>query len=124
MPPWSRRARGWPGRRRGVRRLLVNHPMMAFLGWTGQAAAVLRDLGAHLELGILPDLLGGPGRSSIGLADSYPPSLLAFGGDLGHAEHDPPAVAVAPWLQELDRRVGPARAAAIMTTQTRNLLLP
>jgi Family of unknown function (DUF6282) len=111
-------------RRRGVQRLLVNHPMMAFLGWTSQAAAVLRDLGAYLELGILPDLLGGPGRSSIGLADSYPASLLAFGGDLGHAEHDPPAVAVAPWLQELERRVGPARAAAIMTTQTRELLLP
>jgi Family of unknown function (DUF6282) len=111
-------------RRRGVQRLLVNHPMMAFLGWTGQAAAALRDLGAHLELGILPDILGGPGRSSIGLADSYPASLLAFGGDLGHAEHDPPAVAVAPWLHELERRVGPARAAAIMTTQTRDLLLP
>jgi hypothetical protein len=111
-------------RRRGVQRLLVNHPMMAFLGWTGQAAAALRELGAYLELGILPDLLGGPGRSSIGLADSYPASLLAFGGDLGHAEHDPPAVAVAPWLQELERRVGPARAAAIMTTQTRGLLLP
>jgi len=111
-------------RRRGVQRLLVNHPMMAFLGWNEGSAAVLRDLGAHLELGILPDLLGGPGRSSIGLADSYPASLLAFGGDLGHAEHDPPAVAVAPWLHALERRVGPARAAAIMTTQTRNLLLP
>jgi len=111
-------------RRRGVQRLLVNHPMMAFLGWNEGSAAVLRDVGAYLELGILPDLLGGPGRSSIGLADSYPVSLLAFGGDLGHAEHDPPAVAVAPWLRELERRVGPARAAAIMTTQTRDLLLP
>jgi hypothetical protein len=111
-------------RRRGVRRLLVNHPMMAFLGWNDEAAAALRGLGAYLELGILPDLLGGPGRSSLGLADAYPGSLLAFGGDLGHAEHDPPAVAVAPWLRALERRVGPARAAAIMTTQTRELLLP
>jgi hypothetical protein len=32
-------------------------------------------------------------------------------------------VAVAPWLHELEHRVGPARAAAIMTTQTRELLL-
>jgi uncharacterized protein DUF6282 len=111
-------------RRRGVRRMLVNHPMMPFLGWNGESARALRDLGAYLELGILPDLLGGPGRSSLALADSYPTSLLAFGGDLGHAEHDPPAVAVAPWLHALERRVGPARAAAIMTTQTRELLLP
>ncbi len=111
-------------RHRGVRRLLVNHPMMAFLGWNDAAAAALRGLGAYLELGILPDLLGGPGRSSLVLADAYPGSLLAFGGDLGHAEHDPPAVAVAPWLHALERRVGPARAAAIMTTQTRELLLP
>jgi Family of unknown function (DUF6282) len=110
-------------RRRGVRRLLVNHPMMAFLGWTDESAAVLRGLGAYLELGILPDLLGGPGRSCLDLAGSYPTSLLAFGGDLGHAEHDPPAVAVAPWLHALERRVGPARAAAIMTKQTRELLL-
>lgn len=111
-------------RRRGVRRLLVNHPMMAFLGWNSDAAVTLRGLGAYLELGILPDLLGGPGRSSIGLADTYPTSLLAFGGDLGHAEHDPPAVAVAPWLHALERRVGAARAEAIMTVQTRELLVP
>ncbi len=111
-------------RRRGVRRLLVNHPMMPFLGWNDASAAALRDLGAYLELGILPDILSGPERSCLGLAGSYPASLLAFGGDLGHAEHDPPAVAVAPWLRALERRVGPARAAAIMTTQTRELLLP
>jgi len=110
--------------RRGVRRLLVNHPMMAFLGWNDEAAATLRCLDAYLELGILPDLLGGPGRSSLALADTYPTSLLAFGGDLGHAAHDPPAVAVAPWLHALERRVGPVRAEAIMTTQTRELLLP
>jgi hypothetical protein len=111
-------------RRRGEQRLLVNHPMMAFLGWDDEVGAAVRDLGAYLELGILPDLLGGPDRSSLGLADTYPASLLAFGGDLGHAEHDPPAVAVAPWLHALERRVGPARAAAIMTKQTRDLLLP
>jgi len=111
-------------RRRRVQRLLVNHPMMAFLGWNDEAAAILRSLGAYVELGILPDLLGGPGRSSLDLTGSYPTSLLAFGGDLGHAAHDPPAVAVAPWLRALERQVGPARAEAIMTTQTRELLLP
>jgi hypothetical protein len=111
-------------RRRGVQRLLVNHPMMAFLGWDDEAAAALRELGAHLELGILPDILGGAARSCLALTATYPASLLVFGGDLGHARYDPPAVAVAPWLHALERRVGPARAAAIMTTQTRDLLLP
>jgi hypothetical protein len=111
-------------RRRGVARLLVNHPMMAFLGWNDESAQALRDLGAYLELGILPDILSDADHSCIGLADSYPASLLAFGGDLGHAAHDPPAVAVAPWLHALERRVGRARAEAIMTTQTRELLLP
>jgi hypothetical protein len=109
-------------RRRGVRRLLVNHPMMAFLGWNEASAAALRELGAYLELGILPDLLD-PGRSCLRLTEAYPAALLAFGGDLGHAQHDPPAVAVAPWLRALEARVGPARAAAIMTTQTRGLLI-
>ena len=111
-------------RRRGVQRLLVNHPMLAFLHWNEESAAALRDLGAYLELGVLPDILNGAGRSCLGLTGTYPASLLAFGGDLGHARHDPPAVAVAPWLRALERRVGPARAAAIMTAQTRGLLLP
>ncbi len=110
-------------RRRGVRRLLVNHPMMPFLGWNDEPAGALRDLGAYLELGILPDILSGPGRSCLRLAGTYPASLLAFGSDLGHAAHDPPAVAVAPWLRALESRVGPRRAASIMTTQTRQLLL-
>ncbi|MGA8458774.1 MAG: DUF6282 family protein, partial [Streptosporangiaceae bacterium] len=96
-------------RRRGVARLLVNHPMMAFLGWNDDSARALRDLGAYLELGILPDILSDADHSCLGLADSYPASLLAFGGDLGHAAHDPPAVAVAPWLHALECRVGRAR---------------
>jgi hypothetical protein len=111
-------------RHRGVRRLMVNHPMMAFLGWNEESALALRGLGAHLELGILRDVRGGAARSCLGLTATYPASLLVFGGDLGHAEHDPPAVAVAPWLHALERRVGPDRAAAIMTTQSRELLLP
>jgi len=56
-------------RARGVSRLLVNHPKMAFLGWHDQAAGELRRLGAHLELGILPDLLGRPDQASTGLVD-------------------------------------------------------
>ena len=71
----------------------------------------------------LPDLLGDAEHASLTLTDEYPTALLAFGGDLGHADHDPPAVAVAPWLRRLEARVGADTAAAIMTSQTRSLLL-
>ena len=111
-------------RRRGVARLLVNHPMMAFLHWNAEAAGVLQELGAHLELGILPVLLGDEDHASLGLTASYPASLLVFGGDLGHAHHAPPSAAVPPWLHRLEHRVGPGAAAAIMTTQTSGLLMP
>jgi Family of unknown function (DUF6282) len=111
-------------RRHGVRRLMVNHPMMAFLHWNAEAAEVLQELGAHLELGILPDLLGDEDHASLRLTASYPASLLVFGGDLGHAHHAPPSAAVPPWLHRLEHRVGPGAAAAIMTTQTSGLLMP
>lgn len=111
-------------RKRGAQRLMVNHPLMAFLHWTDEAAQALQALDVHLELGILPDLLGDADHCSLNLTSAYPRSLLVFGGDLGHAEHAGPELAVAPWLHDLERRVGADRAAAIMTTQTRSLLLP
>jgi hypothetical protein len=110
-------------RRRGVQRLLVNHPLMAFLHWTDEASEALQSLDAHLELGILPDLLGDEAHASLNLTRSYPASLLVFGGDLGHRDHPGPDAAVGPWLLDLQRCVGVDRAAAIMTTQTRSLLL-
>ncbi len=110
-------------RRRGVQRLLVNHPLMAFLGWHDEAARALERLGAHLELGILPDLLGDAEHASLNLVDRYPRSLLAFGSDLGHADYPAPAQAVGPWLVELERRVGATVARAILTEQSRALLV-
>jgi hypothetical protein len=111
-------------RKRGVQRLLVNHPLMAFLHWDDAVARALQSLDIHLELGILPDLLGDAEHCSLNLTRGYPASLLVFGGDLGHAHHAGPDTAVAPWLHDLESRVGAARAAAIMTDQTRSLLLP
>jgi hypothetical protein len=111
-------------RRRGVQRLMVNHPKMAFLRWNEEASRVLQALDVHLELGILPDLIGDPDHASLTLTHGYPTSLLVFGGDLGHADHDPPSVAVAPWLNALEKHVGTDTAVAIMTHQTRRLLLP
>jgi hypothetical protein len=109
---------------RGVTRLLVNHPKMAFLGWNDDAGRALRRLGAHLELGILSDLLGGPGHASVDLVDEYPHELLVFGADLGHADHPTPAQAVPEWLRRLEARVGPHDAHAILSTNARRLLLP
>lgn len=109
---------------RGVRRLLVNHPKMPFLGWHDEAARELRTLGAHLELGILPDLLGPPEETSLELLDGYPHELLVFGGDLGHAHYPAPDTAVPTWLRGLERRVGVDTAHAILTTNGRKLLLP
>jgi hypothetical protein len=109
---------------RGVHRLLVNHPKMPFLGWHDDAAGELRLLGAHLELGILPDLLGPPDQTSLELLDGYPHELLVFGGDLGHAHHPAPDAAVPRWLHGLERRVGPDTAHSILTTNGRKLLLP
>jgi hypothetical protein len=111
-------------RRRRVQRLMVNHPKMAFLHWNEEAANLLQALDVHLELGILPDLLGDAEHASLSLTDSYPTSLLVFGGDLGHAHHATPADAVAPWLNELEKCVGTDTAVAIMTEQTRRLVLP
>src|SRR5262249_28049716 len=67
--------------------------------------------------------LGDAEHSSLTLTRAYPTSLLVFGGDLGHADHPPPATAVAPWLADLEKHVGTDTAVAIMTTQTRSLLL-
>jgi GNAT superfamily N-acetyltransferase len=111
-------------RRRGVRRLLVNHPKMAFLHWADSLGEDLRALGAHLELGILPDLLGAPENSSLTLLDIYPAELLVFGGDLGHADHPAPAQIVPAWLRDLERRAGARTAETILTVTTRDLVLP
>jgi Family of unknown function (DUF6282) len=111
-------------RAHGVQRLVVNHPLMAFLHWNDDASLALQALGAHLELGILPDLLGDADHASLNLTHLYPASLLVFGGDLGHAHYPGPDIAVAPWLRDLETRVGATRASAIMTSQTRDLLLP
>lgn len=111
-------------RARGVQRLMVNHPMMAFLGWNAEAAVILQGLDARLELGILPDLLSDADHASLLLTGTFPTSLLVFGGDLGHAHHAPPSEAVTPWLHALEACVGEAVAREIMTTQTKELLLP
>lgn len=109
--------------RRGVRRLMVNHPKMPFLHWNDDAAQALLKLDAYLELGILPDLLSPQDRSSFTLLDVYPHELLAFGADLGHAHHPKPVDITPQWLRTLELYLGEAQARAIVTTNSRGLLL-
>lgn len=109
--------------RRGVRRLVVNHPKMPFLHWDDSAAVRLRELGARLELAILPDLLSPAVCSSFTLLDIYPHELLVFGADLGHAHHPGPADITPQWLSQLGAHLGEDAARAVVTTNSLELLL-
>jgi hypothetical protein len=102
---------------------MVNHPKMSFLGWNQYAADQLRALGAYLELGILPDILGGPDHSSLSLVDEYPDELLVFGADLGHAHHPSPLEAMPVWLHDLEKRVGEKTSHQILAENGKALLL-
>lgn len=106
----------------GVRRLLVNHPRMPFLRWDDAAAPEFAALGAHLELGILPDILSdGPPSPTLGAV--HPAELLAFGGDLGHADHPTLARALPGWLAGLEEVVGARAAEEILTRNGRDLVV-
>jgi hypothetical protein len=107
----------------GVRRFLVNHPLMPFLGWRDDHAALFSELGAYLELGILVDLIAGAQpKPTERLARVYPAQLLAFGSDLGHADHPTFSDGIDQWLPELIRIVGETTATRIMTMSGRELL--
>jgi hypothetical protein len=107
----------------GVRRFLVNHPLMPFLGWRDDHATSLSELGAYLELGILGDLIAGTQPTPTErLARAYPAELLAFGSDLGHADHPTFSDGIDQWLPELIRVVGETTATRIMTVSGRELL--
>ena len=107
----------------GVRRMLFNHPRMPFLGWDDGAAPELARLGVVLELGILPDILTTDGPPSTTLGEVYPHDQLAFGGDLGHADHPTMAQALPGWLAGLEACLGEAGTERALTTVGRELVL-
>jgi hypothetical protein len=71
-------------RRRGVRRFLINHPLLPYLGWGPDSAEAFRQLEVRVEIGILADQVAGSVKDGTGrIAAEYPPELLVFGSDLG-----------------------------------------
>lgn len=112
-------------KRRGVRRMLINHPLMPFLGWDRPCSESLRKLGVFLELGILPDLLQqSEARSSLQLLKTYPTEQLVFGSDLGHADYPTLEEALPRWLDKLFAMAGSASAHLIMSQNGLALLSP
>jgi hypothetical protein len=116
-------------RRRGVRRLMVNHPLLAFLGWRPEHAEALLALDARLEVGALADLLGtgagGEGTTATEqLAASYPHELLVFGSDLGHTAYPTLEDGIAAWTRRMLGVFGEAELTSIMTKTGRELIEP
>jgi hypothetical protein len=118
-------------RRRGVRRLMVNHPRLAFLGWRPEHAEQLRALDARLEVGALADLLGtGEGDPSTAptateqLAACYPHELLVFGSDLGHAAYPTFQDGIDAWTRQMLGVFGEPMLTSIMTKTGRELVEP
>jgi hypothetical protein len=108
---------------RGVRRLLVNHPLLPFMGWRREHAAQLREMDARLEVGVLPDHLAGtrPSPTEI-LFAVYPAELLVFGSDLGHTAFPDYPEGLRDWIERTAPAVGDTALAAILTANGRELL--
>ncbi len=96
-------------RRRGVQRLVVNHPGLGFLDWRDEHTEQFRALGAHLEIGVLADILAREaGPRTEDLVAAYPHELLVFGSDLGHSDYPPIAQGIRAWVSRLDPILGDA----------------
>lgn len=106
-------------RERGVRRLLVNHPLLTFLGWRDEHIHALRELEAHLEVGILADHLAHEDEEAptTRLGRLYPDRLLVFGSDLGHRQYPEVRRGVQDWLERTAAALGESRL-DLITTKT------
>jgi hypothetical protein len=112
-------------RGRGVERFVVNHPGLAFLDWRDDHLGRFRDLGAHLEIGVLADILVGPnGPATEDLVTSYPHELLVFGSDLGHRDYPPIGDGIRAWIERLDPVLGEAGLTRVTRTSALELLAP
>ncbi|MFP4514313.1 MAG: hypothetical protein ACLFRV_15335, partial [Acidimicrobiales bacterium] len=107
-------------------RMLVNHPMLPFLGWRDEHIGAFQRLGVHLEVGELADVLSGVGdeTATAHLARLYPSSLLVFGSDLGHFNHAPIKPGITDWLDDADVLLGSSKLEDITVTTGKGLLSP
>jgi hypothetical protein len=114
-------------RRRGVRRLMVNHPLLPFLGWRDEHVEQLRALDAWLEVGVLADLLcaeaddDGPSATEQ-LATHYPLELLVFGSDLGHTAYPTLEEGLTTWFRRTAGALGESAVGSLMTKSGRELV--
>ncbi len=114
-------------RRRGVRRLMVNHPLLPFLGWRHDHAPSLAALDPRLEVGVLADLLAAPGgelAATERLAGCYPQELLVFGSDLGHTAYPTWAEGVDDWSRRAAALLGEESLGRILAKTGRELIDP
>ncbi len=112
-------------RGRGVERMLVNHPLLPFLGWRDEHAAEFAALGVHLEVGVLADILAGSLEDFTAterMAAHYPDSLLVFGSDLGHHLYPDVAEGLTGWLEQAEHRLGAQRLERITVETGKGLL--
>lgn len=110
-------------RSRGIERLIVNHPGLSFLNWREDHIDEFKALGAHLEIGVLADILVGPaGPTTEDLVSHYPHELLVFGSDLGHRDYPPIAEGIRLWIERLDPILGDAGLIKVARTSARQLL--
>jgi hypothetical protein len=111
-------------RSRGVQRFLVNHPMLPFLGWRPEHVKELVDLNAHIEVGVLADLLSAEDDETATqqLAAQYPSSLLVFGSDLGHQKYPDAVPGIGDWLEAAAAKLTDGLLDRITTTNGKELL--
>jgi hypothetical protein len=110
-------------RRRGIGRLLVNHPGLPFQDWRLEHAAMLRSLDARIEVGIAADIIAGEdGPRTEYFAEHYPNELLVFGSDLGHTIFPTVEEGYRSWIKTNALAIGEAELHRIMTENGRQLL--
>lgn len=108
---------------RGVRRLLVNHPRLPFLGWRGEHRETFRRLEARIEIGVLADHLSADSTQPTEYyLKSYPAELLVFGSDLGHQDFPEYRSGVRAWIERYSAVAGEARLERILTRNGEELL--
>jgi hypothetical protein len=94
--------------RRGVRRFLVNHPLLDYLKWGPDAASALQRLNARVEIGVLADQAAGTVKNGTGwIAAQYPAELLVFGSDLGFVGYPTFEDGYRSWMVDAEKVLGP-----------------